>query len=108
LFANVGQSGVAEAQAHARALVVAGQPHVALTDSQYTQAYGAPVPAGDPPYVPLTDGCERTNLSFYDSQRQRLVSSESLSKLMWTKTPQRTQMCPLMRMFYPQIIVTLT
>ena len=78
LFANVGQSGVAEAQAHARALVAAGQPHVALTDSQYTQAYGAPVPAGDPPYVPLTGGCERTNLSFYDQVMIRLFSDSKL------------------------------
>lgn len=78
LFANVGQSGVSEAQAHARALVVAGQPHVALTDSQYTQAYGAPVPAGDPPYVPLTGGCERTNLSFYDQVMIRLFSDSKL------------------------------
>jgi hypothetical protein len=66
LFANVGQSVVTEVQAHARALVAAGQPHVALTDSQYAQAYGAPVPAGDPSYVPHTSGCECTHILFYD------------------------------------------
>jgi hypothetical protein len=78
LFANVGQSVVTEAQAHARALADAGQPHVALTDSQYAQAYGAPVPAGDPPYVPHTGGCERTQISSYDQVMIRLFTDTKL------------------------------